>query len=152
MIPGDAAAVFAVRLVRWDESSRALSAVRREVFVAEQGVPEALEIDGRDPQCLHAAAFVGDDVIGTGRLLPDGRIGRMAVLGPWRGRGVGAALLAALVEAARRRGDTIVRLDAQVDAVGFYDRLGFVAEGDPFVEAGIVHQRMARRLDNDAGA
>ncbi|MCZ7597746.1 MAG: GNAT family N-acetyltransferase [Gammaproteobacteria bacterium] len=152
MIPGDAAAGFAVRLVRWDESCRALSAVRREVFVAEQGVPEALEIDGRDPQCLHAAAFSGDDVIGTGRLLPDGRIGRMAVLGP----GVGAASAPPCsppsVEAARRRGDTIVRLDAQVDAVGFYDRLGFVVEGDPFVEAGIVHQRMARRLDNDAGA
>lgn len=152
MIRGDAAADFAVRLLHWDESSRALSAVRREVFVAEQGVPESLEIDGRDPQCLHAAAFAGDRLIGTGRLLPDGRIGRMAVLGPWRRRGVGAALLAALVEAARRRGDAVVRLDAQIDAVGFYDRHGFVAEGAPFVEAGIVHQRMARRLDTDAGA
>ena len=84
--------------------------------------------------------------IGCGRLLPDGHVGRMAVLASWRGRGVGAALLTRLVAAAQARGDARVVLNAQVQAMPFYARFGFAPVGAPFVEAGIPHQAMARAL------
>lgn len=121
--------------------------VRRTVFVDEQGVPEDMELDEFDPASLHALALDADGaVLGTGRLLPDGHIGRMAVLKPARGRGVGAALLLALVGAARARGECEVVLSAQTHAIPFYQRFGFVAEGDIYDDAGIAHRLMRRRL------
>ncbi|WP_347249025.1 GNAT family N-acetyltransferase, partial [Zoogloea sp.] len=84
--------------------------------------------------------------VGTGRLLPDGHIGRMAVQEPWRGTGVGAALLAALIAEARRRGMRVVALNAQTHAQGFYSRFGFVPTGPQFEEAGLPHQAMEMNL------
>ena len=109
----------------------------------EQGVPPALEWDGRDGEALHLLAEndVGQ-AIGTGRLLPDGHIGRLAVSAHWRNRGIGAALLRELVAIARERGAGTLFLHAQTRAVEFYRRGGFVAEGPEFMEAGIPHQRM----------
>jgi len=129
--------------------------IRETVFVAEQGVPAELELDQHDPQCVHALAR--DDAgraVGTGRLLPGeghgarvvAHVGRMAVLKEWRGQGVGGALLARLVEAARERGDTEVALNAQSHALGFYRARGFVEEGAEFIEAGIPHRAMRRVL------
>ncbi|MER1967018.1 GNAT family N-acetyltransferase [Castellaniella sp. GW247-6E4] len=104
-----------------------------------------------DAQCVHAIAYAADGrPMGTGRLLPDGHIGRMAVRKPWRGQGVGAALLAALVDEARRRGDEEVILAAQLRARPFYARHGFVEEGPTFMEAGIPHVLMRRRLTGPA--
>jgi len=121
--------------------------VRYTVFVDEQGVPQELELDEFDEPSLHALAIDADGAtLGTGRLLPDGHIGRMAVLPPARGRGVGAALLLALVEAARSRGDREVVLSAQTHALGFYGRHGFIAEGETYDDAGIPHRLMRRRL------
>ncbi|MDE3009581.1 MAG: GNAT family N-acetyltransferase [Pseudomonadota bacterium] len=135
---------FQLALVDWARHGPALAAVRHAVFVIEQGVPEQLEWDGLDPECRHAAAFAADgQVIGTGRLLPDGRIGRMAVLAAWRRRGVGAALLRLLLAEALGRGDRHIHLHAQVDAVAFYERSGFVASGADFLDAGIVHRSMS---------
>lgn len=92
-------------------------------------------------------AVAGDGTpIACGRLLPDGHIGRMAVLSGWRGQGVGAAVLSMLIEMARDRGDAMVRLHAQTHAVPFYARFGFAPEGDEYLEAGIPHRTMARRL------
>lgn len=125
----------------------ALSGVRTTVFVVEQHVPVELEIDGEDPQCVHALAR--DDAgapIGAGRLTPDGRIGRMAVLRDWRGRGVGSALLRALMEHARAQGMTALALHAQHAAIPFYTRHGFTPEGEEFEEAGIAHVMMRRTL------
>src|ERR671919_64509 len=96
-----------------------------EVFVREQRVPAEIELDENDALCVHAIAFDGEDAVGTGRLLPDGHIGRMAVLGKWRRRGIGAAILRALIEAAARRGDREIALSAQVHAVDFYRAHGF---------------------------
>lgn len=122
------------------------ASVRREVFIVEQAVPEALEWDEHDAASLHALAENDDgEVLGTGRLLPDGHIGRMAVRRPWRGRGVGAAILDALVARALSRGDAEIALSAQVRAIGFYERFGFVAEGPEFDDAGIPHRRMVLR-------
>lgn len=124
-----------------------LRAVRETVFVLEQGVPLELEWDDLDPQCRHVLARdVHERPIGTGRLTPEHKIGRMAVLAEWRGRGVGDALLVALLDQARALGWTEVKLHAQVSAEAFYARHGFVAEGERFDEAGIVHQTMRMAL------
>lgn len=138
---------YTVRLVSWDAAQASLAAVRRAVFIDEQRVPEALEWDGLDPRCVHALAEDAEGrPIGTARLLPDGHIGRMAVLQSWRRKGVGGALLCAMLSEARRRGLRVVHLHAQVHAAPFYERYGFAREGETFLEAGIPHVRMVRNL------
>jgi predicted GNAT family N-acyltransferase len=124
-----------------------LRAVREPVFVVEQNVPLELEWDDLDPKCHHVIARDGAHrPIGTGRLTPEHKIGRMAVLKEWRGRGVGEALLQAVIEQARRLGWSEVTLNAQVGAVGFYDKFGFKSYGDEYEEAGIPHQCMRLSL------
>jgi predicted GNAT family N-acyltransferase len=146
-----AGAAFQVEEVPYPAQHAALHRVRQRVFVEEQGVPAALEIDALDPLSVHVLACDRDgQPIGAGRLTPDGRIGRMAVLADWRGRGVGEALLLALVAAARARGWRGISLHAQLPARAFYARQGFLPEGDLFEEAGIVHQHMRRVLDGTA--
>ena len=138
--------VFRVRPTLWDADRPALQSVREAVFVREQGVPVELEWDEYDATSLHVLAEVDGDPIGTGRLLPNDQIGRMAVLPDWRGCGVGGAILTALVELAVVRGSRVVCLNAQTRAQAFYLRHGFVAEGDEFPDAGIPHIRMRRKL------
>lgn len=134
---------FRVSEIPWEEGSLELAAVRRQVFVVEQQVPEELEWDGIDPDCLHVVARdLAGRPIGTGRLLPDGHIGRMAVLADWRGKGVGQAMLERLVAMARREGHRAAVLNAQTQAVSFYAKYGFVSEGPEFTEAGIPHRAM----------
>lgn len=124
----------------WSVCCEDAGRIRREVFVIEQHVPEALELDELDASCEHAVAYdEAGNAIGTGRLLPDAHIGRMAVHKPWRGRGVGARLLLTLMEVARRRGEHEVVLSAQLSARAFYERYGFQAEGDTYMDAGIEH-------------
>jgi predicted GNAT family N-acyltransferase len=124
-----------------------LRAVRETVFVQEQQVPLEEEWDALDPDCLHVVARALDGTaIGTGRLTPEHKIGRMAVLPEWRGKGVGDALLVALIEQAQERGWREVALNAQVSAIEFYRRHGFQAYGERFWEAGIEHQSMLRAL------
>ena len=132
-----------VREVAWNSHQQALSSLRRTVFVEEQGVAEAEEWDGADPDCRH---FLAEDTdgcpIGTARLMPSGQIGRMAVLEAWRGRGIGARLLKLAVDAARDANYQTIFLHAQSHAVGFYERAGFQIIGAPFLEAGIEHREM----------
>ena len=136
-----------IRVASWTADEATLKSIRFDVFCVEQGVPEALEWDGIDAECVHAIAEDGDGAaIGCARLLPDGHIGRMAVRPRWRGRGVGSALLEALVEIATKRGDERVMLNAQTHAMPFYARYGFAPVGEPFDEAGIPHQSMEARL------
>lgn len=131
----------------WSELAVQCRSVRDEVFVEEQKVPVELEHDANDPLCLHVLAATTDGVaVGTGRLLPDGHVGRMAVRAPWRGQGVGGAMLALLIEEARERGHAKVVLNAQLSALPFYRSFDFVAVGDVFIEAGIEHQTMELRL------
>lgn len=134
-------------MVSWADARPALSSVRRAVFVEEQQIPESEEWDDFDAVSLHALAIdTAGHAIGTGRLLPDGHIGRMAVRAGWRGTGVGRAVLRALVAAAVERGDRELVLHAQVTAVGFYRKEGFEVFGEPFDEVGIPHRAMRRRL------
>ncbi|HEY2344591.1 MAG TPA: GNAT family N-acetyltransferase [Xanthomonadaceae bacterium] len=124
-----------------------LRRVRETVFVVEQKVPLEMEWDALDPLCQHVIARDGENrPIGTGRLSPQRKIGRLAVLAEWRGRGVGEALLSALVDAARMQRWADVELNAQVDAIGFYLKHGFEPFGEEFEEAGIQHQAMRLAL------
>jgi predicted GNAT family N-acyltransferase len=136
-----------VQLVTWDAYGPTLRAIRRVVFVEEQHVPEQLEDDGLDASCVHALATDAHGrAIGTGRMLADGRIGRLAVLASCRGGGVGAAMLLALIAAARDAGLTEVYLHAQTRAQAFYARYGFVRDGAEYLEAGITHVNMRASL------
>ena len=135
-----------IQLLDWTRAQAEAKPIRFEVFVDEQRVPAEIELDEHDAHCVHAIAYDDGRAVGTGRLLPDGHIGRMAVLKAVRGKGIGKALLRALIEAARRRGDREVMLSAQVHAVGFYLAEGFEPEGAVYEEAGIPHQAMHRRL------
>lgn len=138
---------FTLRATSWAKDAAHLRAVRHAVFVIEQNIPEELEWDAHDPVSVHVLAADRDGVpIACGRLLPDGHIGRMAVLSGWRGQGVGAAALSMLIEIARDRGDAAVRLHSQTHAMPFYARFGFVPEGDEYMEAGIPHRTMVRHL------
>jgi predicted GNAT family N-acyltransferase len=145
--PTDMTDAVSIRILAWPQARLEAMSVREAVFVVEQGVPPEIELDEWDPQCDHALAIEPRGrAVGTGRLLPDGHIGRMAVLREWRGRGVGGAILAALIERAALRGMRRLVLNAQTHAVPFYARHGFVAFGDHFVEADIPHVAMAREL------
>ena len=124
-----------------------LRAVREPVFVVEQQVPIEEEWDDLDPQCRHEnARDAANRPIGTGRLTPERKIGRMAVLAEWRGKGVGDALMEALMDEARALGWPEISLNSQTHAMPFYARHGFEAFGDEFMEAGIPHRKMRKAL------
>ena len=135
-----------IRLLPWEEARAHAAPIRFAVFVEEQGVPAQIELDEMDGASLHALALQDAKPVGTARLLPDGHIGRMAVLKAWRGRGIGGLMLARLIEAARGRGHREVVLSAQVHAAGFYRAYGFLEEGVEYLEAGIAHRQMRRSL------
>ena len=151
---------YEVRVAEDPADREACFAVRKEVFVGEQGVPEDIEYDAYDAVAVHVLAVREDGVpLGTGRLLfgdaaagktggdaSVGSLGRLAVTQEARGLGVGAALVRAVEEAARARGLTAVDLHAQTHALGFYERLGYVAYGPEFPDAGIPHRAMRRVL------
>ena len=141
---------FRIQFARYPEDLPDLRAVREPVFLVEQAVPPELEWDELDPASVHVIARDADGTpIGTARLTPEHSIRRMAVLAPWRGRGVAAALLQTLIEHARERGYPALELHAQTHAIGLYERFGFAAFGPEYDEAGIPHRSM--RLELAAG-
>ena len=140
-----------VRVGDWEALRPLATPIRERVFVGEQGIPRELELDELDAVCVHAVALnrLGG-AVGTGRLLPAqngvARIGRMAVTDQVRGAGVGQAVLAALMEAARQRGDTAIELHAQLTAERFYAGRGFRRSSEPYEEAGLPHVKMRAAL------
>lgn len=151
---------YAVRVADDPGDREACFAVRKEVFVVEQGVPQEIEYDVHDADAVHVLAVREDGLpLGTGRLLYGeaaaaktdgdltvGSLGRLAVTQEARGLGVGAALVRAIEDAARARGLAAVDLHAQTHALGFYERLGYVAYGPEFPDAGMPHRAMRRAL------
>ncbi|MFE3826736.1 GNAT family N-acetyltransferase [Streptomyces sp. NPDC059092] len=151
---------YTLRVARDPADIEACLAVRKEVFVVEQRVPEELEYDGRDGDAVQVLAVRDDGMpLGTGRLLygpgvadrtggdpGTGSLGRLAVSPAARGLGIGAALVRAIEDAARERGLRVVDLHAQTHALGFYERLGYEAYGPEFPDAGIPHRSMRRPL------
>jgi len=137
---------FKVKTATWPDDNATLKSIRFEVFVDEQKVPAESEVDEHDPRSIHAIAWADGVAAGCGRLLPDGHIGRMAVRKPFRGQGVGAALLVHLIERARQRGDDQVVLSAQTHAIGFYEKFGFVVENGEYLDCDIPHRDMRKIL------
>ena len=135
-----------IELLPWEKARAYAAPIRFTVFVEEQGVPREIELDEHDATSVHAVAFADEVAVGTGRLLPDGHIGRMAVLEAWRGKGVGSFMLEHLVLVGRGKGLREIVLSAQVGAVPFYGRHGFTQRGAEYMEAGIRHQEMTRPL------
>ena len=140
-----------VRTGGWDELGREAGAIRSAVFIDEQKIPADMEWDAADAVCVHAVAYNRFGLpLATGRLLEHvpgvAKIGRMAVLPAMRGSRIGRAVLDALMQAARARGDREAILHAQTSAAAFYGRAGFVARGPQFDEAGIAHVEMVRAL------
>ncbi|MDX5349572.1 MAG: GNAT family N-acetyltransferase [Paracoccaceae bacterium] len=128
----------------------ACHALRRTVFIDEQGVPESEELDDQDAGAIHLLARLDGRPVGSARLIlkgATGKIGRVCVLKEQRGTGLGAALIRAALQALRaRQGVRCARLGSQVHAIGFYEKLGFVAEGPIYDDAGIPHRDMSREL------
>ena len=133
-----------VRVADWQKDNAEIRRIREAVFVAEQSVPPELEWDADDESAVHFLAFEGDFPIGTARLLPDGQIGRVSVLRDWRGLKVGDALVETVIGEAEKHGLKQQMLSAQVQAMAFYERLGFTLVSEEFLEAGIPHVDMVR--------
>lgn len=137
---------FSVAVVDWQTHASQLQRVRKQVFVDEQQVPLDEEWDNRDSEAWHILATDNNgEPIGTGRLLRNGQIGRMAVLKAFRGQGLGAAILQCALQCARDNQLSRVFLHAQTHAIPFYGKYGFIAEGDEFMDAGIPHQNMVHK-------
>ncbi len=137
---------FLIRSASWQADRARLEFVRRRVFIIEQKIPESEEWDDADENSSHVLAFSEKrDAVGTGRLEPTGKIARLAVLGEYRGQGVGSAMLIRLVEEARQRDFDQVYLHAQTHALNFYKKFGFVSDEEIFSEGGIPH--VLARLD-----
>ena len=131
-----------VKEVSWVEMGKEIASIRRRVFVEEQGVPPELEWDGCDEYAFHVLAFSNGQALATGRLLPYGHLGRMAVLRELRGRGIGSQVLQTLLALATREQIEPIFLHAQLSALTFYMKHGFRTCGEVFGEAGIAHIRM----------
>ena len=137
---------FDLKNAQWPQDAEQVHAIRQQVFVVEQGIDPALEWTGDDDQFRSILAFDADqNPIGTGRVkvaATTATIGRMAVLKDWRGAGVGTAILSRLIEIGKADGADKFELSAQVSAIDFYQKLGFIALGDVYLDADIEHRKM----------
>ncbi|WP_318486980.1 GNAT family N-acetyltransferase [Photobacterium leiognathi] len=137
-----------IKIVAFDDAHRGLiSTVREQVFIQEQQIDPEIEFDNLDSAAVHVLVMDGEQPLGTGRILADGHIGRIAIMKAARGQGLGAKVVQALVEYAQQQGYPRVDLGAQTHAVDFYRKLGFMSYGDEFMEANIPHQAMEQMLD-----
>ncbi|MGD2119910.1 MAG: GNAT family N-acetyltransferase [Chromatiales bacterium] len=138
-----------IKTTDWARDQAQLSAVRKQVFVEEQQVPLALELDEADATATHFLALTQQgQAVGTARLLANGHVGRMAVLADYRNQGVGSRLLQAVLSYARQQQMPDVYLHAQTSAINFYKKFGFVCRGDIFMDANIPHQTMSLQRDD----
>lgn len=136
-----------VEQTSWQASEHEIKQIRTEVFVKEQNVPMDLDFDGLDPDCIHWLAYDDENrPVGTGRLLPDGHFGRMAVLKPNRKRGIGDAIMRAVIETAAAEQLPELFLHAQMTALPFYSGLGFISYGEEFLDADMPHIAMKLSL------
>ncbi|WP_318475100.1 GNAT family N-acetyltransferase [Photobacterium leiognathi] len=136
-----------IKIVAFDDAHRGLiRTVREQVFIQEQQIDPEIEFDDLDSAAVHVLVMDGEQPLGTGRILADGHIGRIAIMKAARGQGLGAKVVQALVEYAQQQGYPRVDLGAQTHAVDFYRKLGFMPYGDEFMEANIPHQAMEQML------
>ena len=134
-----------VTVANWRRDKQILQKIRHTVFIVKQSVPQALEWDGLDDDALHLiATSKSGEAVGTARLLNDGHVGRVAVLKPWRHHGIGTALMQEVANQAEQLGFKQLKLAAQIHAIPFYTKLGFITYGDAFMDAGIPHRKMRK--------
>jgi len=139
---------YTIKKTSWKEDKQALSQIRKNVFIEEQNVPEALEWDEFDDKCIHILITQNTSPVACGRIKPDGHIGRMAVLKEHRRAGIGTAILNELLESAKQNKNTKVYLHAQTSAIAFYEKLGFNISSEEFMDANIPHRTMEKRLNS----
>ncbi len=135
-----------IRLADWEKDKTALSAIRNQVFIKEQNVPEDMEWDEFDSNASHFLALENNQAIACARLKTDGQIGRMAVLPEYRNKGTGKKLLQFVLQEATAQNLGMVYLHAQLSALDFYEKQGFTARGDVFYEANIPHREMLKKI------
>lgn len=135
-----------ILLADWSRAEIKATSIRQEVFIEEQHVPEADEWGHGDERALHLIASLDGNPIATARLMPDGTIGRMAVLKSYRNQGTGSAMMEKLIETAKQNKFEVLKLNAQRTAESFYAQHGFIAQGDEFIDAGIPHIAMQLTL------
>lgn len=129
-----------LHVTTWQDDERRIRAVRQAVFIEEQGISDDEEWDAADENSSHVLALGKKrDVVGTGRLGPNGKIARVAVIAEYRGQGIGSAILKRLIHEAMERGQNRVYLHAQTQALNFYKKMGFISDERTFMEAGIPH-------------
>jgi len=137
-----------IRNVDFDNINRKyIHSIRNEVFINEQGIDPEIEYDGLDNSAIHTLVFIKDKAVGTGRILKDGHIGRVAVLKKYRGQNIGSKIITSLIDVAVKNHYNRVYLGAQKQAINFYLKLGFTPFGEEFIEATILHQSMEKILD-----
>jgi len=120
--------------------------IRNAVFSDEQQVDLAIDFDGNDLTAFHSLVFADGKPVGTGRMIDDGHIGRIAVLSEYRGKGLGSKIIESLIQKAVENGSSRVYLASQKHAIGFYTKLGFTPFGDEYVDANIEHIGMEKTL------
>jgi predicted GNAT family N-acyltransferase len=133
-------------LADWFRAETTAKPIRQAVFIEEQHVPEAEEWGHGDEKALHLIASLNGNPVATARLMPDGTVGRMAVLKSYRNQGTGSAIMAKLIETAKQNKFEVLKLNAQRTAERFYAKHGFIAQGDEFMDAGIPHIEMTLLL------
>ena len=137
---------ISISFVTWAEAETELAELRRRVFIEEQGVPVELEWDGLDETARHVLVRQEGQAVGCARLLPNGKIGRMAILPSWRGRGIGHSMLHVILQHLRAEGIPEARLSAQTHAIPFYEKCGFKVCSEVYDDAGIPHRDMQLKL------
>ncbi len=136
-----------IREITWEEGKDALMSIRQSVFICEQRIPASIELDGKDPHCIHVLATLDNgQPIGCGRLSKSGRIGRLAVILPYRRHGIGSRILSELIHIATQQSFPHIYLHAQMQIQKFYLNHEFVAKGPVFMEGGLPHQTMQYQL------
>ena len=131
-----------IRIAIWKDEKDTLSDIRRQVFIEEQDVPEQMEWDEYDESSKHYLAALENKVVAVARLKPDGQLGRMAVLTEYRNQGIGSALLRFILQDIKNKKPIKIYLHAQVSAINFYKKQGFIEHGEIFYEADIPHRKM----------
>ena len=140
---------FTAKIVDYKNHHFQIRQIRNEVFIGEQKVPKELEIDGLDDNAIHVLVYMDKKTIGTGRMLPDGHIGRIAVRKAYRGKGIGKIITKKLIDAAKDLNLPEVWLSSQCHAKTFYQKSGFVEVGDVYKEAGSDHIKMKKKLQSE---
>jgi len=135
-----------ISITSFQEEEQAIRHIRGSVFIKEQGIPSEDEYDDNDNVCVHATAWDEGRPVGTGRLSDDGRIGRIAVMEQARGKRIAKAIILALEQHARKCGLRQLWAHAQVQALGFYKKVGYRVDGDEFMEDGILHKRIKKSI------